>query len=42
VSTGAAHWGRACMQLLEIHRTQGDEAPAAIERCVQWPDWVLA
>ncbi|MBS1178218.1 MAG: hypothetical protein H6R06_2630 [Proteobacteria bacterium] len=42
VSTGAAHWGRACMQLLEIHRTQGEEAPAAIERCVQWPDWVLA
>ena len=33
--------GRACEQLLEIHRTQGDQAPAAIERRVQSPDWVL-
>jgi len=41
VSAGTAHWGRACEQLLEIHRTQGDQAPAAIERRAQSPDWVL-
>jgi hypothetical protein len=40
-SAGAAHWGRACEQLLEIHRTQGAQAPACIERCVQSPGWVL-
>jgi len=41
VSAGVAHWGRACEQLLEIHRRHGDQAPAAIERRVQSPDWVL-
>jgi hypothetical protein len=41
VSTGAAHLGHACEQLLEIHRTQGDQAPVAIERRAQSPDWVL-
>jgi hypothetical protein len=41
VSAGAAHWGRACAQMLQMHRTLGDDAPAQIERCLQSPDWVL-
>jgi hypothetical protein len=41
VSAGAAHWGLACARLLEIHRTQGSDASAQVERAVQSPDWVL-
>jgi hypothetical protein len=41
VSDGAAHWGLACEQLLQIHRTQGADSNAQIERVLQSPDWVL-
>jgi len=42
VSAGAGHWSRACAQMLQMHRTLGDDAPAQIERCLQSPDWVLS
>ena len=41
VSAGSAHWGRACDQLLTLHRTLGADAPLLIDTCVQAPDWVL-
>ncbi len=41
VSAGQTHWLRACERLLEIHRAQGDAAPAQIERCLQSADCVL-
>jgi len=40
-SAGAAHWGRACEQLLMLHRTHGTDASTFIDAAVCSPDWVL-
>ncbi len=40
-SAGASHWGRACEQLLMLHRTHGADASTFIDAAVQSPDWVL-
>ena len=40
-SAGVSHWGRACEQLLRLHRTHGADAATSIDAAVQSPDWVL-
>ncbi len=40
-AAGAAHWGRACEQLLALHRTQAPRRRGRSSAGVQSPDWVL-
>jgi hypothetical protein len=40
-SAGTAHWGRACLAVLRLHRAGGPDAASCIDACAVSPQWVL-